>query len=996
MGKRFSPKQLEKIKRIITDPEELDLILDSDDPVRWAEKHFQDPDVGDKPFKVKPKFNEILRCNRKNRALRTGRQIGKCVSTNTKISMSNGLLSSAQEIYDTYGEDGIFDLISTDNTTFKHKISKAIIVDNGIKATTRITTKSGHSTDNTSNHPYYIWRDNSEKPEWIPGEEILIGDRIAITRDLSICEVSKINSKLNSDEAELLGYLVGDGCTSQYTIKFTSENIELIDRINTILDNLNTNMILTHQSKYDYSFKIKNSSEYTKGRGNISWVTDFTRKYNLAGMLSKNKKLPVELFQSDNKTIASFLGSYWSTDGWICTLTSGKTTQIGICSASKQLITETRYLLLRLGIQSRGHYKSVKYKDTRKDAWQLLIMDSRDISLFQKLIPIFHTKKAEALKNINIKLNNSNTDTIPKGIWKYIKRIIKEKGISNQSLLETTKERLRINYSPNHNKLLKQTKLLTDSFLQNISTSDITWDIVKSVENTGYQQTYAITVPDTENLITDNFITHNTVHLCIDIFHNMFFNSDFVILIFVPEKKNMNRMLEIMANMLRQSDIKQAFSMGKKKKIDKAEVEAEYDYEIRCSSGSVCRFFFMGNNPNKARGQHAHGIIYIDEAEYLPEKAYDVIAGFPKADPNIAICACSTPSGLPNTWFRIFSERCAKEDNIEGEEFHIPTSSEENWAEVEPRLRDIIFDEVTWNLEVLALWTDALGAVYKKDIIDQAVQKSMMYNTYLTMEELRMTLEYINAPKFLGVDWNVPQNGVRLVELSIMFDKIYVTRNERISHELYTQTYTVQRILELHQELRYKQISVDNGYGSTQIELIHDRLMGMGQDPARVLNIVDAVKKVKKEIIYTSPATGARKTDFIEMRMKQYIVSLVGKYLEQNLVLTKEEDESRTGLVSELRGFRRKSNKKEAGAFEYTDNTHSVSALQIGIHGLNEWLEKNKKDSHTMEVSTSVDINQIIKNRINQQRIYGTSLSSRNTSGRRTGGLNGGQRRTII
>jgi len=487
-----------------------------------------------------------------------------------------------------------------------------------------------------------------------------------------------------------------------------------------------------------------------------------------------------------------------------------------------------------------------------------------------------------------------------------------------------------------------------------------------------------------------------TVHLCVDIFHNLFFNSDFVILIFVPEKKNMNRMLEIMSNMLRKSEVKSAFSMGKVKKINKDEVEAEYDYEIRCSSGSVCRFFFMGNNPNKARGQHAHGIIYIDEAEYLPEKAYDVIAGFPKADPDISICACSTPSGLPNTWFRIFSDRCAKEDNDNGLEFHIPTSSEPNWAEIEPRLRDIIFDEITWNLEVLALWTDALGAVYKKDVIDAAVQKSMMYDTFISMEELRQTLEYIRAPKFLGVDWNIPQNGVRLVELSMMFDKIHVTRNERISHEMYTQTFTVHRIIELHQEYKYKLISVDNGYGETQIEMLHDRLFGMGQDPKKVLNIVDAVKKVKKEIIYISPTTGARKTDHIEMRMKTYIVSLVGKYLEQNLVLPKEEDESRTGLVSELRGFRRKDKKKESGSFEYTENTHSVSALQICTHGLNIWLENNAKETHHMEISTTLDMNKIIQSRIHQQRIYGVPVAARANIGKRTGGLNGGQRRTFI
>jgi hypothetical protein len=118
-----------------------------------------------------------------------------------------------------------------------------------------------------------------------------------------------------------------------------------------------------------------------------------------------------------------------------------------------------------------------------------------------------------------------------------------------------------------------------------------------------------------------------TVHLCVDLCHTAAMFENRVILVFLPEKKQMNRILEVMANLLKNSPVKSSFVMGRKDKRRKKEnVESDYDYEIKVSSGSVIRFFFMKNNPDKARGQRGTNI-YIDEAEYLPQKAYDVILG---------------------------------------------------------------------------------------------------------------------------------------------------------------------------------------------------------------------------------------------------------------------------------------------------------------------------------------------------------------------------------
>jgi hypothetical protein len=143
----------------------------------------------------------------------------------------------------------------------------------------------------------------------------------------------------------------------------------------------------------------------------------------------------------------------------------------------------------------------------------------------------------------------------------------------------------------------------------------------------------------------------------------------------------------------------------------------------------------------------------------------------------------------------------------------------------------------------------------------------------------------------------------------------------------------VQTIMSLYYKNNYRIMSVDSGYGSTQIELIHKELVASGKDPADVLNIVDATRMETVVIRYTSPLSGSRRTEEISIRMKNKLVGILAKELEDRLVILEEENGMNDGLVMELRNFRRKSANLINSGFQYTDQTHSVSALQLCLHG---------------------------------------------------------------
>jgi hypothetical protein len=195
MSKRFDAETLQKMLGMVSSDEERQLIIEADDPVIWAETYLNDPDTGKEKFKTKEMFKGILRDGRRDRAVRSGRQIGKCESTNTRIQLANGSCPTAGELYNNIGEGGKFTIISPDTNHFKNRKSEAIIRDNGIKSVCRITTISNYTTENTTNHPYFILSDNL--PDWIEGKYVKVGDKIAICNNLLICSVPTRFSLLN-------------------------------------------------------------------------------------------------------------------------------------------------------------------------------------------------------------------------------------------------------------------------------------------------------------------------------------------------------------------------------------------------------------------------------------------------------------------------------------------------------------------------------------------------------------------------------------------------------------------------------------------------------------------------------------------------------------------------------------------------------------------------------------------------------------------------------
>lgn len=484
-----------------------------------------------------------------------------------------------------------------------------------------------------------------------------------------------------------------------------------------------------------------------------------------------------------------------------------------------------------------------------------------------------------------------------------------------------------------------------------------------------------------------------TVHMVVDILHNLVFRKNVVILVFVTSLPLMNRMLTLMSNMTKNTEIGMMLSQKKRNKRANSSVDEEYDHAVYVTNGNKVYFFAMNKDPDKARGQFATDI-YVDEADYMPDKAWPVISGILKRDPSIRLWASSTPSGITGSWFEKFCEKCARDDYKDGAEFHIPSTLDEEWELIEPRLRASIHDEISWKLEVLAEFVEPKGAVYKKEVVDSAFARWAHNSIYPTLESILETAEYRNGLKFLGVDWNTPQNGVRIVELTRMWGKLLLTRHIVIAYEEYTQLSAVSKVVELMTANNYAIISVDEGYGATQIELLRLELANKGYDVGRVLNVVDSNTYETISVEYRSPMTGeVQRKEYMKVKTKFRIVGLLGQYLETELALPQEETNH---LGAEIRNFRRKG-KASDGGFIYSDDSHSLSALHVCIHGYEKYMREVGVHDSQVDFSGIIVSSQLTLERSYDEGntpFYYRQLDSNSIQTHRTRGLHGYTRRT--
>ncbi|MEA5600859.1 replicative DNA helicase [Nostoc sp. UHCC 0252] len=253
-------------------------------------------------------------------------------------------------------------------------------------------------------------------------------------------------------------------------------------------------------------------------------LTLWLEELGLWGKDAHSKTIPNIIFKLERSQIALFLNRLFATDGWAALLTSGQS-QLGYATVSEKLARQIQHLLLRFGIIASLKKRSVKYKNTRRPAWQLDITDALSIKTFIAEIGIF--SKEEAIEKvaaaISQKRYQTNRDLIPVEIWEQIalakgnetwSNLARHAGIKGYTNMHVGKRALK------RERLWILATALDNLPLQQLATSDVYWDEIVAIESVGNKQVYDLTIPETHNFVANDICVHNTA-FCLNLAHNI-------------------------------------------------------------------------------------------------------------------------------------------------------------------------------------------------------------------------------------------------------------------------------------------------------------------------------------------------------------------------------------------------------------------------------------------------------------------------------------------
>lgn len=411
-----------------------------------------------------------------------------------------------------------------------------------------------------------------------------------------------------------------------------------------------------------------------------------------------------------------------------------------------------------------------------------------------------------------------------------------------------------------------------------------------------------------------------TVTLCMDMLWSMATEPDYQVILLVPFKEHINTIRETINQLIANSDdlMTAIKSMGKD------------PYRIEWHNGSTMRAFAVARNPAKARGANASAI-YIDEVDYIPTKIIEeLISGYMQSRKDVKIWASSTPSGAREWFYNIHQ-------SDEWSKYHYPSMVNPNWDdELEARLKTMITTQTAWLHEIEAEFGDLEGGMFKNEDIDACIEKGLnekgSYVDKVTSKKYYTYKDCVvdeKANYIIGVDWNGPKHGIQILVCNVVnpLDVVVVDRISIDSKE-HEQLKAVKKIIEVDKIYKPERIYVDQGYGSTQIQLLD--LFAKHHKDARLEEKIVPVD-FSEQIELEDPFTGNKYRRY----RKDVMLDNAVRYIEMQWVTLPKEEDKNGGLVNQLRNFEVVGWSAGSNKPKYSEgNDHILDPLIMILYGV--------------------------------------------------------------
>ena len=782
------------------------------DPIKWAQaflRTFNPKTKKIEPWTARWYQVEMLRDKHTRKVYRCGRRIGKCLPGHVRIYDPNtGERVRVDELY----KRGKAHIVTM---TEDYKLSPHFtneILDNGIKEVFRVTTKTGRHIDATGNHPFFTAKG------WVAIDNLKPGDRVALAGNLGYFG----HHEMNENEIKLLAYMIGDGNCTTKSIRFCTASDAIKKEMERAVNYFDCDLI-QYKSNRDIDYNI--IKRYNKNNRMFeNPIKKVLEKHGLFGKGAHDKRVPEAIFKLSKNDTATFLSRLYATDGWAHTKNNKQ--QIGYCSVSRELIADIQHLLLKFGINSYVNTKKAKYKDTVKISYQLLITNSNDIIKFYKEIGIF-SKESAVKRAFESAIDNNKYDYyLPKEILEFVEEDRINKGLSKADLCKfNPNARLRMKYDVQRSRLKEFAEVLDNDDLKAFADGEFIFDEIVSIESLGEMQTYDLSVPVTMNFVAEDFITHNTETMVVEMLYLAFTKKNFRVLMAAPYENQIRNMFTRLNELIAESPlIKQAVVASTKNPA-----------KIEFANGSMILGFTTGDDAASIRGQRADWI-FIDEVDFMSEYCFEVVAAVAIERAEIGITVSSTPLGKRSKFYQM----CTNPAMGYSQHYH-PSTHNPNWNDqMEAELRAQLTAE-GYVHEVLAEFGTQEAGVFDKDKLDEAQKvidyaymeldffqkkklqeegkpEPLMYDGYTITNKAPR-----NIFRTMGVDWDKygAASSILILDYDVALNKFKVFKRVEVPRSEYTYDNAVNKIVELNEIYNPSYIYVDRGSGEYQLERLH-------------------------------------------------------------------------------------------------------------------------------------------------------------------------------
>jgi replicative DNA helicase len=428
--------------------------------------------------------------------------MGKCVAWDTPIvDPTTGAVHTAAALFDGALGRSFIPLLSLDDDGSLVETEASHLLDDGVKPVFLVETRSGRRIRITASHPLL------SQHGWRPLEQLVVGDDIAAPSVLPVFG----HQSLREEEIDLLALLIGDGSVGSGSPSLTTALPEVVDVATRAAAAFGASLTFNAAAGAATSYRI--SAGRSGGKENP--VTAMLRRHGVWGCTAHDKQVPSAIFTAPREQVARFMHRLFATDGTAWVANAGYA-RVGYSTVSEQLSLDVTHLLLRFGIRAKRRTRMVRYRDERRRAFEVEVMDRASLAVFCREIGILGKEDAVgrvAAKAAATPVGQYTIDALPMQVWDDV---IKAKGERSWASINTAAGKPRSHNwhayrrRPRRETIALLASVLDDERLRWWANSLITWDRIVAITPAGNDRVIDFTVPHLHNFVAADLYVHNT------------------------------------------------------------------------------------------------------------------------------------------------------------------------------------------------------------------------------------------------------------------------------------------------------------------------------------------------------------------------------------------------------------------------------------------------------------------------------------------------------